>query len=271
MSANEQYRLLRNLLRELESRDSLAVIWAYSQFLQIRGFRFPAGIEVNDRFLRADLPQGMISEWTLEQMAREVVRYAGPAAQRGKTLRTWATMATAAQGVKDLEDQIYAEFSDPAQIHLELMRIAHRQFIWQQQRPKTELLVRYFKLFNRADIDAICVDITGLSVREIYLIGLLFFGIFSSNARSLQRMRIEVPGLTQEHIDRFLAFTALSLEGLRRKLQAEHILDGNYPYRWSSLREFPLVRMRFGGVDEIADTATLAGNKRPLLHSDATP
>ena len=166
MPTNEQYRLVKNQLRHLEQRESLAVIWAYSQFLQLRGFRFPRDIEMDRRFRDADLPQAMIGEWTLELMTREIVRHASPAAERGRTLRTWATLASIAQGIKDLEEQVYSEHSDPAQIHLELMRISHRQVVWQQQRPRTQLFVRHYKLFNRPEIDAICNDAIGLSDAE---------------------------------------------------------------------------------------------------------
>lgn len=252
MPSNETYRLVRNQLRRLEQRESLAVIWAYSQFLQLRGFRLPRDIEVDRRFRDANLPQGMIGEWTLELMAREVIRHTEPAADRGRTMRTWATFAWIAQALKDLEDQIYAETSEPAQIHLELMRLSHRQFIWQQQRPRTQQFVRYYKLFDTPEINAVCNEVLGLSVREVCHVGLLLFGAFGDNPRTLRNMTIEVSGLTREHFNSFFAFTSLTFEQLRSKLKAEHGLDGACPHRSSALREFPLVRLRYRGTEEIA-------------------
>ena len=252
MPIEEQYRSARNRVRRLGHRDSFYVIWAHSQYLQIRDFRFPPEIEVSQRFLALDLPQALIAEWALEQMAREVAMHSGPAAQRGASLKQWATFADIVQRLKDLENDIYGEMNNPADIHLELMRISHRQFTWQQQRPTSRWFMRYYKLFNRPEIDTACREVTGLSVFEVYLIGIALVGIFTANSRTMERMNIEIPGLDQERIERFFRFTSLPLEELRAKLLQEHALDSSYAYRYSSLREFPLIRIRHCGQREIA-------------------
>jgi hypothetical protein len=50
----------------------------------------------------------------------------------------------------------------------------------------------------------------------------------------------------------FLAFTSRTRRQLSKLLQGEHTLDDSYVYRYSSLREFPLVELSFCGQDEIA-------------------
>ena len=59
-------------------------------------------------------------------------------------------------------------------------------------------------------------------------------------------------GLTQQHIDRFLAFTSLTRDQLSDMLGFEHALDEGFGYRHSSLREFPLIQISDQGQDEIA-------------------
>jgi hypothetical protein len=44
MAIEPFYRAIRAQTRKLERRDSLAVMWAYSQFLQVNDFRIPADI-----------------------------------------------------------------------------------------------------------------------------------------------------------------------------------------------------------------------------------
>ena len=49
MAIEALYRTIRSDARQLARRDSLAVIWAYSQFLQVNDFQMPQYIEVAQR------------------------------------------------------------------------------------------------------------------------------------------------------------------------------------------------------------------------------
>lgn len=62
---------------------------------------------------------------------------------------------------------------------------------------------------------------------------------------------IQIPGFTQDHFDRFLAFTALPRTHLAERLRSEHALNEKFAYRYSSLREFPLIAMNNRGQDEV--------------------
>ena len=71
------YARVKGLTQQLAYRDSFYVIWAYSQYLQISDFEIPSDIEVAPRFLTTAPPQALLAEWTLEQIAREVIQCAG--------------------------------------------------------------------------------------------------------------------------------------------------------------------------------------------------
>jgi hypothetical protein len=132
------------------------------------------------------------------------------------------------------------------------MRISHRQFVWQQQPLNWRWIIRYYKLFNTPSIVAICEQGTGLTIDKIYLIGVAFLGIFSRHPLIAQQMNIEIPGLDQAQIDLFLRLTSLGRAELSNRLRVEHSLDENFFYRYSSLREFPLIRISHRGRNEIA-------------------
>jgi hypothetical protein len=251
LSIEAHYWSIRSVVRELGHRDSLHVIWAYSQYLQVNGFKFPNDIEASDEFLSARPPQTILAEWTLELMAREIIRYAEKESRRGRTLRHWRNVAKIANALRDLEGDIYAQLVGGARIHLELMRIAHRQIVWQQHRINWKPIIRYFKLFNTPEIQHCAQRATGLSLKQIYLIGLTYLGIFLEQSKIERRPDIQIPGLTQEHIDRFLAFTSLGQRQLAVRLRSEHALDEGFFYRYSSLREFPLVQISHQGRDEV--------------------
>jgi hypothetical protein len=70
--------------------DSLRVIWAYGQFLQVRDFCFPDDIEKHQDFVADSRERYLIHEWELETLATEVIVHA----ERGtKTMRDWSTLA----------------------------------------------------------------------------------------------------------------------------------------------------------------------------------
>jgi hypothetical protein len=252
MTIEEHYRRVRVTARQLGHRDSLYVIWAYCQFLQVNDFQIPNDIQVANQFLSAHPRQGILAEWTLEQIAREVIRHGDEESRRGRTLRQWGTLAAIANALRDLKGAVYAELVGGQHIHLELMRIAHRQFVWQQHRFHWKPVIRYYKLFNTPEILAHTEQATGLTSDQIYLIGMCYLGHFFGQPWASLTLNVEIPGLTHEHFDRFLAFTSLRRHELANCLRDEHALNEGFAYRYSSLREFPLVRFSHNGQDEVA-------------------
>lgn len=252
MAIEALYGKIRAQIRNLARRDSLAVIWAYSKYLQVNDFRLPRNIEIGQQLRDANPKQAVLAEWTLEHLAREVIRYADEEAHKGATLRQWGTLAGVANAFRDLEGEIYRDLVGGPNIHLELMRIMHRQFVWQQQRFDWPWIIRYYKIFNTPELGTHAEAATGLTIGQIYLIGLAYLGHFFDQPRWTKKVTVEIPGLTAEHLERFLAFTCRPRAALAEKLRKEHVLDEGFAYRYSSLREFPIVEYSHGGIDEIA-------------------
>jgi hypothetical protein len=121
MAIEALYRTIRSDARQLARRDSLAVIWAYCQFLQ-NDFQMPQEIEVAQQLRDARPRQGVLAEWTLEHLAREIIRYGDEEARDGKTLRRWDTLAHLANTLRDLEGEIYRDLVGGPNVQLELMR-----------------------------------------------------------------------------------------------------------------------------------------------------
>ena len=151
-----------------------------------------------------------------------------------------------------MKAKIYRDLVGGPNVQFELMRVMHRQFVWQQQRFDWTWIIRYYKLFNTPALTAHAEQATGLSIDQIYLIGMCYLGHFFGEPRWVRRVRVQIPGLNAERIERFLAFTSLTRTALAEKLRAEHALDEGFTYRYSSLRAFPIVQFSHGGVDELA-------------------
>src|ERR1700732_3006197 len=154
MDVFQEYKPIRNKIRLLERDEALSVIWAYCQFLQTRDFKFPTQIEVELKFFQLDLPQKWVSEWTLELLTKEVLLNSGGVAKKGNALRQWKTFSTIINAIKELENDIYGALGGK-NILIEMLRVAHRQFIWQSNIPNSGATVRYYKIFNRDRISEI--------------------------------------------------------------------------------------------------------------------
>ena len=148
MNVFELYKPFRNKVSLLSIEDTFFVIWAYSQKLQINDFEIPKEIEVHKTFLEHQIPQSILAEWELEILTKEVILNGGAVATKGHTFRSWNTLADIVNQLKTLENEIYRLYGSRDNILMELIRISHRQFVWQGNRPNQVAIIRYYKIFN---------------------------------------------------------------------------------------------------------------------------
>jgi hypothetical protein len=244
-----EYKPIRNKIALLSIEDALGVIWAYCQYLQVDDFKFPNEVEVAESYLKLDFPQKWISEWELELLAKEVIINAGTVPSKGRTLRVWKTLSELVNSLKDLENKIYGAFGSPEDVLVELIRIAHRQFIWQANSPNSASIIRYFKIFNRPGIDEICRQRTGLNIWQTYMCGVASMGFFLDRPAIAIPFRSEIKALPVELFEKFFAFTSKSVADLKTQLKSEQQYDENFAYAYNSLRASPLVKMSYKGTD----------------------
>ncbi|WP_441480137.1 hypothetical protein [Bosea sp. 2KB_26] len=250
MSVEACYQDLRSKIRNLERREALGVIWAYAQYLQHDDFGFPAGIEVDRKFF--EVRRGMVAEWELDRLAREVIRHAGEASRNGASLKRWADFRAVVNDIKRLNEEIYGEFNKADQIFLEMNRILHLQLPWQIMRFSAENYLRYYKIFGHPPIASLFRQETGLELQQFLRIGLLFMGLLQTAPRAARNPAIEVRDLTRADIDIFVGLMARRSVSIAEKLKALHALDDAFAFAFSPLHEFPLVQISHGGKDELA-------------------
>jgi hypothetical protein len=251
MDVFSAYKPFKNKIGLLSIEDSLAVIWAYCQYLQIDNFYFPSEIEVASEYLNLDTPQIWIAEWTLELLAKEIIINGNAVASKGRTLRTWKTMSEVINHLKDLENKIAGQYGSPQNVLVELIRVAHRQFIWQANAPNSASTIRYYKIFNRPAIDAICESKIGLNIWQLYMCGVAVMGAFLERPALTVPFKSDIKALSIEHFEKFFAFTSKSISALKATLKSEQQYDENFAYTYNSLRAIPLVRMAYRGDDAL--------------------
>ena len=257
MAIHDHYKYLERRIARCGVLDLLRVIWAYSQFLQVRDFCFPDDIEKHQDFVAGGREKYLIYEWELETLATEVILHAG----RGtKTMRDWSTLDSIVQRLRNLESELYGTNGN-ADIFIELARIMHRQISWQQFRPSTKLLYRYHRIFSDPAIDAVCRKIIGLPVDGLYCQAILAYV-------ELARVPALKVGITTTRDALvFLKFAARPLAALRTMIADVHRLDHAYAYQVGAA---PAVstRQRRG---ELSPVRLLPGSRAPILAAHKWP
>ena len=82
-------------------------------------------------------------------------------------LRHWRTISDIIDRLRELENALYGANRE-SDVLIEVSRIMHRQFPWQQFRPQTKLAYRYFRIFNTSRISAIAQKAIGFFRRGLY-------------------------------------------------------------------------------------------------------
>jgi hypothetical protein len=247
----QAYKPLRNKVGLLSVGDSLAVVWAYCQYLQIDDFQFPKDIEVAPDYFKLDVPQTWIAEWELEVLAKELILNGNAVASKGRTLKKWKTLSEFVNALKSLESDIYGACGSPKDVLVELVRVAHRQFIWQGNPPNAASIIRYFKIFNRPAIHRICEDQIGLNVWEIYMCGVASMGLLLGHPAIAIPFQTDIKALPIDKFERFFAFTSKPIAALKTQLKGEQQYNENFAYAYNSLRAYPLVRMQYQGSEAL--------------------
>jgi hypothetical protein len=250
MDVFAKYKPIRNKVALLAD-DALGVLWAYCQLLQIKDFQPPKEIEIANVYLKANPRQSYMAEWDIELLAKEVVINAGSVATKGRTLRTWKTLAESVNAFKVLEQDIYKQFGNQGNVLVELIRVIHRQIIWQANPPNARSIIRYYKIFNRPGIDAICSEKFGLTVWQIYMCGVASMGFYLDKPALQSSFKSEIKALPPDVVERFLSFASLPLADLRKLFKDEQQYDERFAYAYNSLRKYPLIRMNYQGQDAV--------------------
>lgn len=242
----EYYKPLRNHLYKIKVEDGLFVVWAFVQHLQFDQV-FPTEIEVIPEFKDADHIQKIrwSSPWELETLAKEIILNSHQSVAE-KSLTKWNYFSLALNKLKALENEIGGQYTNQDNILIEMFRIAHRQFPWQMN-PNGTFIIRHYKIFGTPDMSTIIHEVTGLTTKDLYTIGMVFIGAYLNRPAIKQPINIEVKNVTTENINKFLSLFAISLTDLKQSLKSEHQLNSKFGYAYSTLRAHPIIDMNYRG------------------------
>jgi len=249
----QAYKPLKNHLKKLCVDDSFFVIWNYAQYLQFNK-KIPKIIEVNPTFYLDNSINWIVKEWELELLTREIIINSKNSSSCSISLKKWSYFSSTVNRLRNLRDEIAKEYSTKENVTTELYRIAHRQFPW-QSRPNIEFLFRYYKIYSNPGINDIVKKVIGLNVRDLYIIGLAFFGTYSEKPEiSLPlppKLDLEKVGIDLDKVNRFLYFFSEKLSTLKEKMIEEHDINDKFEYSYNPLRAYPIIRMPYKKEDSL--------------------
>lgn len=245
------YKPLRNYLKQFSLIDSLAVIRAYLQYMQFN-INLPEDIHTDNSFLQAKSKyERGVYEWRLETLVKEIIINA-ETTTLSKTFRDWRYFSNALIKLCDLENNINIHYKNvfEQQILIELFRSSHRQFPWNTH-PNTILLNRYYKVFSHPKIDFIIQKHTGLTTKELYIIGLALTGAYLDYFSLSYPPELQILGITQEKIDKFLKHFSTDMESIKKQITNLQSYDYDYAYTLNPLSITPIIRTKIYGKDSI--------------------
>jgi len=243
--AFEQYKPVRNHLRKVALIESLGVIRSYVQHMQF-GSDFPSDIEVAPYFLQARTPlERKVFEWEIDVLAREVILNASELKGAPETLRRWSYFSNAVNKLKTFADDLTSLYPKGS-IMLEIHRIAHRQFIW-QQRPNAVWTARYFRIFSDPAIDEIIRHTIGIGTKDLYGLGMALLGLYHDRFALNYPPTIEIPGLDLSKLDLLLQHFATTMADLKLRTAEVQEINENHAYVFNPLRIHPLVWVDLDG------------------------
>lgn len=225
-------------MRKLDLFHSIHVLHAYIQYLQ---YDRPLPKPLNHWQLgifRKAYEVGLF-EWALDTILREIILNAEPGGKQ--RLHEQNFFATLCNQLRDIENEVWGSFPQQERdIFLELHRIIHRQYPW-QQRIHHATIARYYKIYSQDGISEIFRQVHGMNVREWFQITLALAGHFHDTPISTYPLKNQINNVDTATVGRFISKFSDDLPNMKKRTADAQSYDVNWSYIPSPLRETPLL------------------------------
>jgi len=185
-----------------------------------------------------------VLEWELDLLSRELILNAP---ERGKiAINSWNALAKATTHIKRIENETWGKFGGERNILLELNRISHRQFPWQNP-INQPAVVRSFRIFSAEPVDRLIQAATGMRCSEIFPINLSLLGHFLRAPFIRHPIENELNSVPRETLNAFVRRFVWTFADLREHTKAAQTYDLNWAYTPNPLRDRPLFAVTVNG------------------------
>jgi len=238
-----EHKPLRNYMRQVDLMSSL---YAIHQHILHQQYRNPLASDISapPGYSKIEPPlyyftNFYVSPWEVESLIKELI-INGIEYGAKKTFMQWPHLVPAANKLKHLENEISGIYISEENVLLELTRIAHRQFHWQQP-PTMDKLARYWKFYKHPALEAILQSELDVASDELYIISLLLTGAFLRRFRLSFPIDAENSIIDPSKVNNIARYYTSTLSEIRMKLERNQEMNDKYAYTYHALIETPLI------------------------------
>ncbi|HEX3653011.1 MAG TPA: hypothetical protein VHU18_09340 [Rhizomicrobium sp.] len=239
MSFYDEYKPFRNYMRQFQRLQGLIDIWQYSLHI-VEGKSLPLDYlaDIAAR-TRRNLHQ-YLYPWDIDILARELIL--NGAERRNRSLQRWGDLSVAIDHLRRLGDEAYSRGdAEPADVMLEMHRIAHRQFPWQQKMGANGF-IRALKVFGHASVNCIVERELGMSAEQFIMLGTAVTGNFHRSWGMSTEQNYSALGIPVAASQAFFERLSSTCGTLREQTLAVQRYNSDWQYTWNPLQARPLVR-----------------------------
>lgn len=230
------YKPFRNYMRTVQTVPALLTVYKLHQHL-LDGDPVPAQLQPTRFGLPVPINKHLFP-WDLDVFAREIILNGDP---HGKnSFEDWNSVAVVGNFIRHLDDGITSRRDESYDVFRVMHRIVHFQFPWQRP-PSSSSMVRYLKIYEGTTLEEIVVARFGMTMRQLYYLGLSMAGHFSGQPGFNITTDFSQLGINPERGLAFMRRITSSLADLRAATRERQRYDEAWMYAWNPLYDTPLV------------------------------
>lgn len=243
----EAYKPFRNYMRGFPAVTTLIHLWAYAQHVA-EGQQLAPGLAVGMPCAEGPL-NSKVYRWDLEILVREGILHSCGAGQLD--IRQWRDLARAVNHIRRLDEWSAANGAlTAADVLLDVHRIAHRQFRW-QDRQDLAAIVRVLRIYGARKINDIVIGDMGMTTQQFVSLGAAVAGNFLSRWGMSTSTDYAILGISCDASRQFFERITCDLASLREQLAALQSYDRSWLYTWNPLEQRPLIRYDQAKSDQV--------------------
>lgn len=224
--------------------DTMQVIWGYMRNLQFNK-EIPSDIELPPKYdIHSDVNLRRlngIGEWEFDLILFYSILLSPKNTIPRYSLKEFKNLGSVVNDIRKIRDELEGTLkNDKDRVSREFFRVMHRQFPWQEN-INIFYTYRFYKIFSHPTLNELIYKKTGLSIKELYMCGILITGYFNNYFCSKTQIKSTVTGITDAMLNSFIKFFSIQTEEFIKKYKSTYTIDDSFLYNFNPVRSYPIL------------------------------
>lgn len=239
------YKPLRNVLRQYNLWSGLFVAYRYMLYLDYDK-ELPPELKPRGVITKHDRLRKGLAQWEFETLIREMILNCPE--RGGKRFESIKDVSRCINHIKRIENEVYgAHDGEQDDVLFELVRIAHRQFPWQNG-INQPYVARYHWLYRQKGLSEQVESLFGMTITELMQISLSLTGHFLNNFLINRPIKNKINGVPELVTESYIQKLSIDVSSARESYGESASYDINWAYTFNIFREKPLLIFPNGQV-----------------------